>query len=179
MSKLTTSYAGSTDIHETLMKHEENCKCCTDGPEVFWADLEQRIKTYGVAILGTATETPHGELSLSYTIGLSDLGLPEILVFGLPMQAAHVILNAAVSRLKEGNLPLDVPVTELANLPTCFRAVAPTAAAPYIIQANNRAGRELPALQLVWPDTRGRFPWEPEAEARFKCVQPELYSKLN
>lgn len=98
------------------MKHEENCKCCTDGPEVFWADLEQRIKTYGVSILGTATETPHGELSLSYTIGMADLGLPEILVFGLAMQAAHVILNAAVSRLKEGNLPLDVPVTEMANL---------------------------------------------------------------
>ncbi|TLJ61921.1 DUF4262 domain-containing protein, partial [Pseudomonas aeruginosa] len=50
------------------------------------------------------------------------------------------------------------------------------AAAEYIVQANGLAGRELPALQLVWPDPVGRFAWEPQFDEGFR-FQPAPYEK--
>lgn len=159
--------------------HGPDCKCCTDGPAAFWADLEDKIAKSGHAILSTMTTLPIGDVSMAYTIGLADAGLPELLVFGLPPQVALVILNDAAQRLRKGRLPTDTLLTELATLPTVFKAVAPAIAEDFIIQANNRASRALPALQLIWPDRAGRFPWEPGADPHFAEVQPVLYQRLS
>lgn len=157
------------------MAHDPNCKCCTDGRDAFLADIEARIQVHGFVVIATATETAKGDLSMAYTIGLSDEGLPELILFGIPQRSAHVLLNEAANMLRQGKLPVDVPLTELASMPTYMREVTPEAAAPYIIQANERAGRTLPALQLVWPDPAGRFPWDPDMDAKFADIQPRLY----
>jgi hypothetical protein len=35
-------------------------------------------------------------------------------------------------------------------------------------------GDAFPALQCVWPDKQGRFPWEAEFEERYRRMQPLL-----
>lgn len=156
-----------------------DCAACNSGADAFFAKIDQQIAEYGWSVIATGTQLASGEVSMAYTIGLADKGFPEIIVFGLPAHIAQVLLNEAAFRLLKNELPLGVKVDDLANLPTFFRSVEPEVAAPYIIQANNRAGKELPALQLVWPDRAGKLPWEEGADPAFKAVQPELFSQLN
>ena len=35
-------------------------------------------------------------------------------------------------------------------------------------------GDDFPAVQLVWPDKQGRWPWDPDARERFSTSQPVL-----
>ncbi len=86
--------------------HNEDCECCSEGRAVFRKNLDENIRKYGVSIIGTKAEAAHGTLNMSYTIGLSDSGFPEILAFGLPNDAALVLLNDAAVRMREGHLPL-------------------------------------------------------------------------
>lgn len=152
--------------------HDSACECCRE-------KTEANIRQYGVSIIGTTTDTPNGEVSMSYTIGLSDAGKSEILVFGLPHEAAVMFLNDAAKRLRKDTLPLDVPVHDLGNFPMVFREVPAAMAVDYIIQANHRAGRDVSVIQMVWPDPHGRFPWEPGFEERFVRMQPPLYQLAN
>ena len=59
--------------------------------DAFRDKLEEQIAEYGWAILSTGTETAAGEISMAYTIGLAEKGLPEIVVFGLPQRVAQII----------------------------------------------------------------------------------------
>lgn len=131
------------------------------------------IKKYGVSIITTATDLGNGESTyLSYTVGLSDIDLPEIFVFGIPPDDAKFIINSAYRLAKSYQLKLDVPVAEICNLPVMFKDVSPSAASEYVRMANNRANQLLPAVQLVWPDSAGNFPWEPNYDERLRKVQP-------
>ncbi|PKM46855.1 MAG: hypothetical protein CVV05_00115 [Gammaproteobacteria bacterium HGW-Gammaproteobacteria-1] len=153
----------------------DDCECCADGHEAVQQKIEDNIREHGVAIIFTQTEAAETILNLAYTIGLADIGHPEVLVFALPAESAHMILNDIATRAREVALPMNERLDDLANLPLILKPVAPSIAAEYIVQANARAGRELPALQLVWPDARGLFPWEEGFEQRLLAAQPHLY----
>ena len=62
---------------------------------------------------------------MSYTIGLSDIGKADIVVFGLPHQTALVLLNDAALRQRDGRLALNEPTKEIGNLPLIMKS--PTA----------------------------------------------------
>lgn len=162
-----------------LHEHDEDCECCSNGPEAFMEKLEQNIREYGVAILGTSTDIAGRGVSMTYTIGLADAGLPEIVTFGLPMHVAQVLLNQAAVMLREGKLRLDAAVEELGNLPLVFKNAPAHSVVDFIVQANNRAGRNLPALQMFWPDQAGHFPWDKGFDKRFKGMQPMLYTETH
>lgn len=54
------------------------------------------------------------------------------------------------------------------GLPACFAAVAPEQYETHLGQALVFHGSaSFPVLQLIWPDTQGRFPWEEGFEQRF------------
>lgn len=64
------------------------------------------IRKHGWAVLGTEFEPPHSRriqagmapgqmLPVAYTVGLMHKGLPEFMIFGLPMVHAQQILNDA------------------------------------------------------------------------------------
>lgn len=156
--------------------HDQDCICCTQGSAAAKGHMDMLIEKYGHGVITTGTEH-HGEkITMAYTLGLYERGLPELLVFTLPAQVAGMLLNEAAELLKRGELSLDAPCTQLANLPVAFVAVSPEDAADYIVQANNRANRSLPVWQMVWTDTQGNFPWDAEFEARFQGKQPLLGS---
>lgn len=104
-----------------------------------------------------------------YTIGLTEIDLPEILVVGLPPDIAHgMVISAIKDMLDEGYVPKDGTVTEkvLTGYKVRYRDLdANLARTHYACQAffyyENFAGPRTPSvIQLVWPDEQGRFPGE-------------------
>ncbi len=62
------------------------------------------------------------------------------------------------------------------GLPTCFGEVEPQHYESYFGQALVFHGTSaFPVLQIVWPDTQGRFPFEPSFERRFQGKQRVLF----
>lgn len=161
------------------MKHKKDCLCCAEGSNEFRFQLEEAIIQHGNAIIQTETHYQGKMVTLVYSVGLSDIDLPEIVTFSLPAVTATHIINDAAKLLREGNLPLDTPIDNICTLPLVFKAVAPENAAEYIIQANNRSLRQLPAIQMIWPDKESRFPWEKDFDKNFLGIQPQLYANLN
>lgn len=106
--------------------------------------------------------------SLSYTVGLAKWGHPEIVVLGLQMTVAQSLLNTlgdrvrAGSRLEAGQRLGDV-------VPSYVCALVAVADTRLLTVANaiyRGDGPPVAALQLVWPDPSGRFPWQPGCTTR-------------
>ena len=146
----------------------------TDHDKLF-SNIDDHIKQYGCSIIATETDGT----SMSYTVGLSDSGLPEILVFGLPPAAAHVILNDAAKLLKEDKLPLDTPIPELASLPFVCKQVPAERGVGYVNVAITRAGKPVNLIQLVWPDKDGHFPWQEKFDTKLRQLQFSLYQQAS
>lgn len=95
--------------------------------------------------------------SWAYTVGLTDAGLPELVVAGLGEAASVRVFAAAVRvhtvRELSGGMSIakGVCTTELA---TVWAAMAPMA---MVRALYGEPGRER-AVQIVWPDPGGRFP---------------------
>jgi hypothetical protein len=95
---------------------------------------------------------------LAYTVGLHDCGLPELLITGVSAQRAERLLNTAAKDMMSGKAlspgrkiairsgPL-VEVVEVANPDV------------HLEWAVAFGGQGVRALQLVWADGRGRWPW--------------------
>lgn len=126
-------------------------------------------------------EPTENEPSFAYTIGLwKTYGHPEIISFGLTTKTLHAILNNAGKKVKEGN----ILTTDQDNLD-----IFETAPAQFIAVDKNRISdyfgycmwfndyKDFPALQLVWTDRQGRFPWQPEFEREFDEKQIVLNSE--
>jgi Domain of unknown function (DUF4262) len=114
-----------------------------------------------------------------YTVGLyKGFDHPELIVFGLPDKVIMSILNdikndiAAGTRFISGvdykgyidGYPLRFIEVEGAHYPDYFGFAG----------WYNGNTWDFPALQLVWPDKAGVFPWESDFNPQFKRAQPLL-----
>ena len=140
-----------------------------------FSNIDNRIKQYGYSYIATGID----ETSMTYTVGLSDSDLPEIVVFGLPLELAVVMLSDAVKLLKEGKLPLDTPLHEIANFSCVCKQVSAERGVGYINVANARAGRPVNLIQLVWPDEKGHFPWQKKFDKKLRKFQLSLYHQAS
>jgi hypothetical protein len=98
-----------------------------------------------------------------YTTGLYGIGHPELVLLGLPQDLSMALLNKVAHRvtghhqdLVPGQLVPDlVPLVLPEEIPNPGMVV---------FQANNYYQRPLsasvPALQVTWADSEGRFPWD-------------------
>lgn len=138
---------------------------------------EENIKKYGLSIVCTGTETIGNKMtSMAYTVGLSDNSeMSEIIVFGLPQDTAVKVLNLAADKLREGTAKPDELLTEICNLSMVLKVVPKSIANEYTLQARYRAKRDVPVMQLVWPDRNGKFPWEDNYKKEFLAHQPNLF----
>lgn len=138
------------------------------------ADLDAMIARYGWGI--TAVFDPAGiDPPFAYTTGLSKLDLPELIVFGLPGQAAHGLLNIIGRKLKGGEqLPLNTRLDDIADgFPAVLLAAAREHTDRYMYATSSRYPGYR-ALQLVWPDPQSRFPWEFGFDEHYRSAQPLL-----
>jgi hypothetical protein len=122
------------------------------------ADLRRVVDRFGWAVLHGGGSGP-GDPRWSYTVGLTGLEHPEVIVVGLPFEAAETYLNLVGEAVRAGaRFSPGVVTTALtdADSPVVFLQVADTSR---LAVAEQFSG-SLEALQLVWPDSTGKLPWE-------------------
>lgn len=96
----------------------------------------------------------------AYTIGLHDRGLPELLVTGLAPKQSGWLLNTFARRTVAGGRPT---VGHQMFLPARTRLEIVQVEHPdaHMGMAIALQGPAVTAVQLVWADGHGRWPWGP------------------
>ena len=116
---------------------------------------------------------------------------PSLWLFGFFMRTHDAAAISAIlaivspqrrcgkSTLKEGKLPLDIPLDEIANFSCVCKQVSAERGVGYINVANARAGRPVNLIQLVWPDEKGHFPWQKKFDKKLRRFQLSLYHQAS
>lgn len=153
------------------------CLACSHGQEEAVSTLEGMIAEHGHAVVATSIELADGLLALSFTVGLSRQGLPELIVFALEADVAQPILNTAAKRLRAGQAPVDQPLSQIIDPLRVTLKSADMRKVREVSEAlENLAGVEgVRALQLVWPDRAGLFPWDADFDEGLRTLQPLLF----
>lgn len=123
------------------------------------------VDTYGVALQGVGAG--QGEPEYAHTVGLAAVGHPEFIMFGIPWNVVHTLLNPlAASVLNERatyahgdtvhHLAAGFPV-RLISVSDSRRHLA--LANTFYAKAHGTRGR-VAALQVVYPDPQMTWPWE-------------------
>lgn len=112
-----------------------------------------------------------GRHSFAYTIGLHARRLPELLVTGLEPRHAQWLLDTFAKRTLGGPTPV---AGQRVLLPAGARVELTEVGQPdaHMGMATAIEGGDITALQLVWADDRGRWPWAPNFDdgCRFQPV---------
>lgn len=144
-----------------------------------WAEVDANIDRVGWHATGVfPTEDDHGA-PFVYTVGLMEQGHPELVVIGLDPRTGHSMLNAVICEtfgrpsVRDGE-----PMIHSASHFVLGRmggviegldvwlleCTAPATWTEYLTMARRRAEAKSVearrALQIVFPDAGGRFPWE-------------------
>ena len=137
------------------------------------ADVEQ----FGWHMI-TVSEDDQGP-GFTYTIGLFySYSHPEVIVFGLPNQAMQGVVDCIAGLVKGGVRFGDGDESDevLDGYVCTFRRVLPAHYPAHLGYAKwFYKSREFPAIQCVWPDKAGHFPWQAECEPGIVRLQPALY----
>jgi hypothetical protein len=132
-----------------------------DHPDKTLADhldvLRSTMREYGWVIQAVEDD----RAPYSYTVGLYQRGLPELLMTGLaPKRAARLLNHVAGHSHLAGVPPPGTQFRVLDGLAIEVVEVDHPDAHMGMAIAINR-GRPIRARQLVWADSRHRWPWEP------------------
>jgi hypothetical protein len=116
--------------------------------------------------------------TFAYTIGLyKTYGYPELICFGLPQNLLHSVLWSGKELLDKQPVP-DQALGYPNFISDYDVRLLPVDKAwhkyyfGYGIWFNK--SQDFPALQIVWPDKKGLFPWEEEFNPHWKAGQPLL-----
>lgn len=112
----------------------------------------------------------------AYTVGLWHAHRqPEIIVCGLSMQSAHGGLHRAASGLRDGEPIRSDGTVDWLPGGAALRPVDASWAPDMLCTAVSFYRAAPPTMQLVWPDDRGRFPWDRGVATRCRTNQPMLW----
>jgi hypothetical protein len=94
----------------------------------------------------------------AYTVGLHDCGLPELLITGVSAQRATRLLNTVAKDMMSGRglTPGQKVAVRSGPLMEVVEVTNPDAHMEWAVAFGGQGVR---ALQLVWADGRGRWPW--------------------
>lgn len=172
-----------------MSSHKQECTCtrCAalaagmSPEEAFKAHLDglkSLIEKVGVAVIGVGEDVENGIPSFYYSVGLTQLGHPEVIIFGLPVKAGTQTINRYFYEVTNG-LITDEPqaINNWFNLPVHVIEVDEDASQYFGQQAYQYYLRENPALtpkfvQIVLTDRHGVAPWDEDFENHF--TQPVL-----
>jgi hypothetical protein len=126
------------------------------------------------------TDTP-SDPTHAYSIGLvENFTHAELIIVGLPAESAVEFLAHAVSLVSRGRHFADGErATDLfPGAAAILRRVGEQHLGEYMGEAVTRyGGSDFGALQIVYPDRAGRFPWESGCDLKLRLVQPVLEGK--
>lgn len=143
----------------------------------YFEQLGRLVAEHGWAIQGVMSNPPY-----SYTVGLADAGLPEVVVMGLDPRTSQVVLNDVARNLKNGELVLseERDFDEVfRSFPARFRRLSAQEAAAALKVATTYHGSVPQAWQLVWPDPHGFFPGDSEVDETFVAMQNLELARLS
>jgi hypothetical protein len=135
-------------------------------------DLRAKIETFGWAVRNVADSDP--AKCVSYTVGLTNHAHPEVVMTGLPPEVGTAFLNIVGEIVVQegGRFAPGEATTELADGPPM--PVLDVQDRSSLTAVSTLYG-DVPALQVVWFDSQGRFPWD-EGYANPPGSQPLLGS---
>jgi hypothetical protein len=144
-------------------------KC--DHPEATFADWIDGIRAQVDARGHIVMCVEDVRRPFAYTIGLHRRGQPELLVTGLPPKHARWLINTFAKRFANRN----PTAGEHYALPARTRLEIVDVDHPdaHMNMALAVEGRDVTAIQLVWADDRGRWPWAPGFDDG-RRIQPVL-----
>jgi len=131
-------------------------------PDRTRGDYLQEVVLPRVASSGWLVQAVTGDrlhAPFSYTVGLTGLGLPELVVTGLRARPAAVLLNGVAEHACHAAPPEHGEVVDLDD-GTRLEAVDLPHPDAHLFVAQEVYGAAVRAMQLVWADDRGRWPWE-------------------
>lgn len=131
---------------------------------------DEVIARHGWLVQGVMAGGPRRP-DLAYTVGLHGRGSPELVVFGLPLTTACPMLNDLGERVRAGETLRAGDVLRFADWPHRVHLLAVPHPERVLFQAIRTYGRPVPALQAVWDDLGGRFPWD-DGYAAPRWLQP-------
>lgn len=172
-----------------MSSHKSECKCtrCAaiaagltpeEALKAHLDNLKDLIDRVGVAVVGVGKDVENGIPDYYYSIGLTQLGHPEVIIFGLPLQYGVPAVNRFFAELKNGLITSEPQVIRnWFNLPVHIINVDDDAAQYFGNQAYQYYLKEDPSLspkfvQMVLTDNKGVAPWEDDFENHF--AQPVL-----
>lgn len=113
----------------------------------------------------------------TYTIGLTDMGWPELIIAGLQSITAGRLLNDLVKKCMDDLGPpvAGLEVHKVANFPLRFQTISDAQRDQYLAWAVGRqervGGPEPQVLQVIYPDINGKWPDDPQCEAKTAFLQ--------
>lgn len=128
-----------------------------ENPELTYADYLDQVILPLVRRNGWAVQGVTGRRPFAYTVGLTDCGLPELVVTGLRDGVAATVLNAAAAEHLHEQL---VPGARVTAGGLALEVLPVAVPGRHLLTAFAVYGDQVSALQLVWPDGRGRYPWD-------------------
>lgn len=136
-------------------------------------ELEDGVVEHGLAVRLVAGPDAGSDLGVvAYTVGLSATGHAELVCDGLPPESAHVLLDRLGHRVLEHGVALEHGQHLDAGPGDVAMPVAVVTAWDVDdLGAVDRSDGDVRALQIVWTDSTGRFPWH-DGYANPSTVQP-------
>ena len=128
-----------------------------DGVDRVLDELRDMINEHGWAVRNVMSADPAE--CLSYTVGLTAHGHPEVVMTGLPPEVGHAFLNIAgeIVVREGGTLTAGTRSFDFAEGPGMpVIAVEDTSGLTAVEQVYGR----ISAVQVIWSDSRGNFPWD-------------------
>lgn len=135
-------------------------------------DLLRIVDEHGWAVRQVGAGPTAAEVQFSCTVGLTALGHPEVVALGLPPEVAALFLNMIGDDVRAGRRFEHGAVTaELTDgvSPVVFLRVVDTGRLTAVEEVCGR----IDAVQVVWPDSTGRLPWQ-EGHRNPPTTQPLL-----
>ena len=139
-------------------------------------DSEQIIQRHGWAVQSVFADPEADEPSFSYSIGLCQKGLPELIVLGLPHPLASELLHILARRLMDMGQDYKslVGIVDVGfNVPVFLHPCRAEDVKDYALRAIHRGGPKISFLQVCFPNPQGKFAWEVGFEGH-----PKLYRIL-
>ena len=133
--------------------------------------MQDLIDRFGWAVVGVEGDRIHPDWA--YTLGLRLHGKPELVITGLPGPRATWLLNMLAQYVLESTVPRpgDEVLVEGGPLTEVVRVAEPAA---HLDIAVEFYGPGIQALQLVYVDGRGKWPWDAGFRGHHQGGQPVL-----
>jgi len=132
-----------------------------DHPGATWQDyldhLRELLEEHCWIVQGVQRERRRPPYA--YTVGLAAHGRPELVVTGMPYDRAVDLLNGVAEHVLHADPPEPGEVLPLRGGPV-VEIVRVTEPSVHLAVAAALNGPQFAALQLVYADDRGHWPWE-------------------